>query len=564
MVMLCALPLPLAAVLPPLLLAALVSGTAVPPPGPACLAGVPARNQSSPSGPDCPGQLLVHNASCAGEPGSLWRRRANFHPGSECHGENDPNGVMVYKGVYHLFFQDHNPMQLGGHLATTDFVHFKRLSIAIWNDRWYDKAAIWTFSATIVDGTPRIIYPGIAGTNLSNGDCGRASTGEGCFTHSLALPANASDPWLEDWEKPDRNPIVQRVNGTGINAASRDPSTAWRTSRGEWRYMNARADIFSSLDFLDWRWVGNLENFGTGDCPDFYPIPRDCDGCGPAADDAAGSVSPRPSHVRAGGFKGVYALGVYDEEGPNSTGSWHPLPQYDEFPIDPEQPKGQQLPMDLGGPTSYYAAKSFDDTVNDRRLVWAWIRLGEQALEAVDEEGDKIAGFHAGGCPGIGSVMTNTNSMAREITYDPQLQTLNYFPVSEMAALRRKVLGGAPAGTLIAPQKPLTLATEAGVIQSELRVSFALPTESVRVGVTLLGKARGGSTVIYIDFTPNPAGAGASAGAGAGAEPGSSGSASKWGVTAGVDQSSMLCPRYVRGAPPPALTNRTACPTSNG
>ena len=336
-VMLHASPLLLAAALPPLLLAALVSGTAVPPPGPACLAGVPARNQSAPSGPDCPGQLLVHNASCAGEPGSLWQRRANFHPGSECHGENDPNGVMVYKGVYHLFFQDHNPMQLGGHLATTDFVHFKRLSIAIWNDRWYDKAAIWTFSATIVDGAPRIIYPGIAGTNLSNGDCGRASPGEGCFTHSLALPANASDPWLEDWEKPDCNPIVQRVNGTGINAASRDPSTAWRTSRGEWRYMNARADIFSSLDFLDWRWVGNLENFGTGDCPDFYPIPRDCDGCGPAAEDAAGSVSPRPSHVRAGGFKGVYALGVYDEEGQNTTGSWHPLPQYDEFPIDPER-----------------------------------------------------------------------------------------------------------------------------------------------------------------------------------------------------------------------------------
>ena len=95
--------------------------------------------------------------------------------------------------------------------------------------------------------------------------------------------------------------------------------------------------------------------------------------------------------------------------------------------------------MDLGGPTSYYAAKSFADTVNNRRLVWAWVRLGEQALEAVDEEGDKIAGFHAGGCPGIGSVMTNTNSMAREITYDPQLQTLNFFPVSEMAALRRKV-----------------------------------------------------------------------------------------------------------------------------
>ena len=80
-------------------------------------------------------------------------------------------------------------MQLGGHLATRDFVHYKRLSIAIWNDMWYDKAAIWTFSATTVEGTPRIIYPGIAGTNLTNGDCGRSGPGVGCFTHSLAVPA---------------------------------------------------------------------------------------------------------------------------------------------------------------------------------------------------------------------------------------------------------------------------------------------------------------------------------------------------------------------------------------
>jgi sucrose-6-phosphate hydrolase SacC (GH32 family) len=205
--------------------------------------------------------------------------------------------------------------------------------------------------------------------------------------------------------------------------------------------------------------------------------------------------------------------------------------------------------MDLGGPTTYYAAKSFADTVNDRRIVWAWVRLGEQALEAVDENGEAFLGFHPGGCPRIGSAMTNTNSMAREVTYDPQLQRLIFFPVTEMQALRRSVLGGAPPGTTVVPGEPLALATGAAVLQSELRVSFAMPTQSTRVGVTLLSNKRGGSTKVYIDFHPNPV---QSDRALAGQ--------SHWNVTAGVDQSSMLCPNYVRNSPPPSLSNRTTCP----
>jgi hypothetical protein len=52
--------------------------------------------------------------------------------------------------------------------------------------------------------------------------------------------------------------------GTGINGASRDPSTAWRTERGEYRYTDAKADIYSSWDFDRWRWVGNLGGRETG------------------------------------------------------------------------------------------------------------------------------------------------------------------------------------------------------------------------------------------------------------------------------------------------------------
>eukprot|EP00035_Acanthoeca_spectabilis_P013109 m.238562 g.238562 ORF g.238562 m.238562 type:complete len:392 (-) comp15806_c0_seq12:1120-2295(-) len=226
---------------PPLTLA-----TPVPPPGPKC-----ALN-ANPDG-SCPnGALYVHNASCVGEAGADWVIKPNYHPGSACHGENDPNGPMFYNGVYHLFFQDHVPMQVGGHLATRDFVHWARLPIALWNDRWYDQEAVWTFSATIVDGTPNLVYPGIAGKNTSLSPCGKSG---GCFTHSIAVPANLSDPFLTDWTKPDFNPTL--TNHMSIE--SRDPSTAWQTPDGEWRYMDAAADIYSSWDFRSFRNVGNLE-----------------------------------------------------------------------------------------------------------------------------------------------------------------------------------------------------------------------------------------------------------------------------------------------------------------
>ena len=47
-----------------------------------------------------------------------------------------------------------------------------------------------------------------------------------------------------DWVKPGYNPIVPRTN--------RDPTTAWRTAAGEWRYTAITKDIWSSWDFKTW------------------------------------------------------------------------------------------------------------------------------------------------------------------------------------------------------------------------------------------------------------------------------------------------------------------------
>ena len=44
----------------------------------------------------------------------------------------------------------------------------------------YDKGSVYTFSATMVDGVPTIIYPGIAWPNSTLGDCDQE-----CFAHAV-------------------------------------------------------------------------------------------------------------------------------------------------------------------------------------------------------------------------------------------------------------------------------------------------------------------------------------------------------------------------------------------
>ena len=41
-------------------------------------------------------------------------------------------------------------------------------------------------------------------------------------------PPIAADPLLQNWSKPADNPVVF--------GSTRDPSTAWRTAAGEWRF----------------------------------------------------------------------------------------------------------------------------------------------------------------------------------------------------------------------------------------------------------------------------------------------------------------------------------------
>lgn len=92
--------------------------------------------------------------------------RPQLHFIAPCYWINDPNGLIYYKGNYHVFYQ-HFPYanQWGtmhwGHAITKDFINFKHLPIALYPSTDYDRNGCFSGSAIEVDGKMYLYYTAI-------------------------------------------------------------------------------------------------------------------------------------------------------------------------------------------------------------------------------------------------------------------------------------------------------------------------------------------------------------------------------------------------------------------
>ncbi len=261
--------------------------------------------------------------------------RPQFHFTSRRGWLNDPNGLVFYDGVYHLFYQ-HNPYGWGwgnmhwGHAVSRDLVHWEELGDVLYPDHlgvMFSGCAVvdWQNTTGFQDGDdpPLVLIYTAAGEP---------------FTQCLAYSADGGETWV----KYTGNPVLGHVAGH-----NRDPKVIWHAPSQQWVMALYLVDndyaLFGSPDLKTWRKLCDVHigtaYGGTTECPDFFELPVDGD--------------PVNTRWLFWGANGNYVLGSFDGE-----------------TFTPETDV-----LRYAGDGNSYAAQTWSDTPDGRRIQIAWLRV---------------------------------------------------------------------------------------------------------------------------------------------------------------------------------------------
>jgi fructan beta-fructosidase len=279
--------------------------------------------------------------------------RPQFHFTPARHFMNDPNGLVYYKGEYHLFYQ-HNPFgdrwghMSWGHAVSRDLLHWEHLPVALKEER-----GVMIFSGSAV--VDRNNSSGFCETDGADRSCLVAiytGHGHGKQTQNLAY----SNDRGRMWTKFAGNPVID----LGLKDF-RDPKVFWHEPTRRWVMATVLADqhkvrFFGSTDLKRWQVLSDFGPAGaTGgvwECPDLFELP--VEGSGTERRWVL-DVDINPGAL-AGGSGGQYFVGTFD--GTQFVN---------------ENPPAQTLWVDYG--KDFYATTSFSDLpASDTRRIWiGWI-----------------------------------------------------------------------------------------------------------------------------------------------------------------------------------------------
>ncbi len=252
------------------------------------------------------------------------KHRPLFHFTSRVGWLNDPNGLVYADGEWHLFYQ-HNPFgrEWGnmhwGHATSKDLFRWKEEGVALYPKKYDD----WAFSGSaVLDkentsgwGTKEKPPLVLAYTSTGRGECIAYSLDKG-----------------RTWKEYDRNPVVKHIG--------RDPKLIWHEKAKHWvMAVYTEADkkqwiaFYTSPDLKEWKYASRIEGFF--ECPDLFEM------------------------TVQGGTTRSWVLYAAD-------GKYH-VGEFDGKVFKPHYEEKRQL-----WHGRFYAAQSFDNAPNGRRVQIGW------------------------------------------------------------------------------------------------------------------------------------------------------------------------------------------------
>jgi beta-fructofuranosidase len=364
-----------------------------------------------------------------------------YHFAAPCYWMNDPNGLIHWKGQYHLFYQ-HNPGAAywgdmhWGHAVSPDLVHWQHLPIALApTPGGLDDGVCFSGCAVVKDGKPVMVYTAV-------------------FPETQCLAFGSDD--LGKLEKYPGNPVIPAPPEGMEVEGFRDPCVwfedgAWHMIIGSGLVgVGGMVLYYTSSDLLTWQYRG-IPSSGVND---------------PSAPLPTGRMWECPQFFRLG-TDWYLVLSILDQ--PNLgvvvyRGSFK---------------EGHFTPSDLNwldyGGRYFYAPLSFQDQPG-RRLLVGWI------LEDRSDEAQVAAGW------------SGLHSLPRLLTPRPDGR-LGQQPVPELASLRTGAYEWsqlALTGQVDLPGNP----PSGGQLELEFDL---LPSSSGQSGVLLRDPASSSQTRIAYD-----------------------------------------------------------------
>lgn len=264
---------------------------------------------------------------------------------------NDPNGLVYYKGKYHVFYQwnpfdTNHTFKCWGHYSSSDFIHWEEHPPALVPSEWYEKDGCYSGSAIVHDSKLYLFYTG----NVKTTDGGRETY------QCLAV----SDDGVH-FEK--KGPVIYLPKG--FTPHFRDPKV-WKQEDKWLMVIGAQTEelegltaVFSSNDLINWQWQGPLAGNGVSlskyfgymwECPDFFSL----NGKNILI------VSPQGLEAQPFQYENLYQSGYFIGEWDSKTNKYV---------------HGTFHELDHG--FDFYAPQTFEDP-NGRRILLAWMGMGDE------------------------------------------------------------------------------------------------------------------------------------------------------------------------------------------